>query len=209
MKVTVEIKDYSQPKQQCIRVHNSWCDGEKVELQIKDQYYTVDAAEFISAIKKGSGRRFSGMNTLDEVIKVFETGILFSDKPYDEAFREFNSDALHYLKEYKNTDENYKKAIAHVTEVIDHYEKMVADYLAVNNPALTWSELKQMEGKPVWVEVYDPIDEKTGWHTASWKLIEFINDEYFDVRDSDGEQECFYKSENDCYCWQAYRKERK
>ena len=52
MKVTVEIKDYSQPKQPCIRVHNSWCDGEKVELQIKDQYYTVDAAELISAIKR-------------------------------------------------------------------------------------------------------------------------------------------------------------
>jgi len=134
------------------------------------------------------------MKTLDEVI--FEAP--YSPTPWE-------SDALRYLKKYKNTDENYKKAIAHVTEVIDHYEKMVADYLAVNNPPLTWDELRKMEGKPVWVEVYDQINEKTGWHTASWKLIEFINDEYFDVRDSDGEQECFYKSEND---WQAYRKER-
>ena len=81
-------------------------------------------------------------------------------------------------------------------------------YHPENNVALSWDELKTMEGKPVWVEVYDPIDEKTGWHTASWKLIEFINDEYFVVRDSDGGEECFYKSENDSYCWQAYRKER-
>ena len=151
------------------------------------------------------------MKTLDEVIKKYEmcsSQITCSPCQFSQEICSCDPDALHYLKEYKNTDEYYKKAIAHVTEVIDHYEKMVADYLAVNNPVLTWSELKQMEGKPVWVEVYDPIDEKTGWHTASWKLIEFINDEYFDVRDSDGEQECFYKSENDCYCWQAYRKER-
>ena len=96
-------------------------------------------------------------------------------------------------------------------KIEDEYDEL-KDWWAeehAENVPLTWQELKQMEGKPVWVEVYEPIDEKTGWHTASWKLIEFINDEYFDVRDSDGEQECFYKSENDCYCWQAYRKERK
>lgn len=58
MKVTVEIKDYSQPKQQCIRVHNSWNDGEKVELQIGDQYYTVVAAELISAIKRAQVGEF-------------------------------------------------------------------------------------------------------------------------------------------------------
>ena len=54
MKVTVEIKDYSQPSKPCIRVHNSWCDGEKVELQIKDEYYTVSADELISAIKRAT-----------------------------------------------------------------------------------------------------------------------------------------------------------
>ena len=78
-------------------------------------------------------------------------------------------DALHYLKEYKNTDENYKKAIAHVTEVIDHYEKMVADYLSVNNPALTWDELKTMEGKPVWVEA-DYF--KKGWFLVDASFVD-------------------------------------
>ena len=52
MKVTIEIRDYSQPKQIPIRVHNSWCDGDKVELQIKDQYYTVSADELISAVQR-------------------------------------------------------------------------------------------------------------------------------------------------------------
>ena len=52
MKVTVEIRDYSQPRKTPIRVHNSWCDGDKVELQIKDEYYTVSADELINAIQR-------------------------------------------------------------------------------------------------------------------------------------------------------------
>lgn len=140
------------------------------------------------------------MKTLNEVIKNLEDGtehlsaMLISKETWN--------DALQYLKEYKANREDPDG---------DHQQLEKAQNLLwefYQNDPLSWDELKSMEGKPVWVEVYDPIDEKTGWHTASWKLIEFINDEYFDVRNSDGEQECFYKSENDCYCWQAYRKER-
>lgn len=52
MKVTVEIRDYSQPKQPCIMVHNAWNDGGKVELEIKGERYTVSADELISAIER-------------------------------------------------------------------------------------------------------------------------------------------------------------
>ena len=52
MKVTVEIKDYSQPTQPCIRVHNAWHDGAKVELEVKGERYTVSGEELISAIKR-------------------------------------------------------------------------------------------------------------------------------------------------------------
>jgi hypothetical protein len=52
MKVTVEIRDYSQPKQQCIRVHNAWHDGEKVELEVKGERYIVSGEELISAVKR-------------------------------------------------------------------------------------------------------------------------------------------------------------
>ena len=54
MKVTVEINDYSKPSQPCIRVHNSWCDGSKVELEVKGERYTVSADELISAIKRAT-----------------------------------------------------------------------------------------------------------------------------------------------------------
>lgn len=52
MKVTVEINDYSKPAQPCIRVHNAWSDGSKVELEIKGERFTVSAEELISAIQR-------------------------------------------------------------------------------------------------------------------------------------------------------------
>jgi hypothetical protein len=52
MKVTVEINDYSKPTQPCIRVHNAWSDGSKVELEVKGERFTVSAEELISAIQR-------------------------------------------------------------------------------------------------------------------------------------------------------------
>lgn len=52
MKVTIEIRDYSNPAQPCIRVHSAWYDGEKVELEIDGKRYIVIADELISAINK-------------------------------------------------------------------------------------------------------------------------------------------------------------
>ena len=130
------------------------------------------------------------MKTLDEVIErlehpsraVFERDGMLIIQEDDLA------NALHYLMEYRTTQTAYIKAMADIEE----------------NPPLTWDELRQMVGKPVWVEVYDPIDEKSGWHTTFWSLIEFINDEYICLRDNDGEQQCYQKKSTE---WQAYRKE--
>lgn len=152
------------------------------------------------------------MKTLDEVIKFVaerqehfeENGCFDCHYCGDDCVSGcVIEDALHYLKEYRDyipkIEKKYHDAVTELSNMKDE------DWKDKNLP-LAWDELKTMEGKPVWIEVYDPIDEMTGWHTASWKLIEFINDDYFDVRDSDGEQECFYKSESEY--WQAYRKER-
>ncbi len=56
MKVTCEIEDYSNPAKPCIKVHNAWCDGEKVELEVKGERYTVDAEELIGAVKRAKLR---------------------------------------------------------------------------------------------------------------------------------------------------------
>ena len=50
--MTVEINDYSKPAQPCIRIHNAWSDGSKVELEIKGERFTVSAEELISAIQR-------------------------------------------------------------------------------------------------------------------------------------------------------------
>ena len=74
-------------------------------------------------------------------------------------------------------------------------------YHPENNVALSWDELKQMEGKPVWVE---PVDRK-----GYWFVIEFFNNNPY----YGGDRVCFT---NDVMLnrsdlgkiWQAYRKER-
>ena len=52
MKVTRELNDYSKPAMPCIRIHNAWGDGSKVESEVDGKIYTVDAEELISAVKK-------------------------------------------------------------------------------------------------------------------------------------------------------------
>lgn len=52
MKVTCEINDYSTSAKPKIKVHDSWADGRKVELEVNGERYTVDGEELISAVKK-------------------------------------------------------------------------------------------------------------------------------------------------------------
>lgn len=137
------------------------------------------------------------MNTLEEVIEIA------SD--WTNGFDEMSIEKkmLHYLKEYKDTDENYKKAIAHVTEVVDYYENMIADYLS-DNPALTWDELKLMEGKPLWVEEYYYNGQKK---SAGWWLVDTQDDEQIVLRDQAGNPWYAYFISMGID-WKAYRKER-
>lgn len=96
------------------------------------------------------------MKTLDEVIKGFECcentdcgncpyKILFNDDshvPCDQFSKD--EDALYYLKEYR--EKQYE-----LSAIFDQYQAELAED---PNEPLTWEELKQMEGKPVWVS-YD------------------------------------------------------
>ena len=91
------------------------------------------------------------MKTLDEVIKAFEIciGYYCSNAEHDVCpylgesdigcMKEPEKDALHYLKEYRET----KKHLA----CLDAAEIRGDDTQVVNNPSLTWEELKTMEGK--------------------------------------------------------------
>jgi len=148
------------------------------------------------------------MKTLDEVIAELEDEGLFAD-------------ALHYLKEYRDRKETLRnwteKAISEQQNLSDAITFMQAyrddkdDLTALRayrkeqqeNNALTWEQLKQMEGKPVWVEE-KPDNEWIGY----WNVVKRL--ETFD----DGSESIlfisseYYDEENYGIEWQAYRKER-
>ena len=66
------------------------------------------------------------------------------------------------------------------------------------NDPLTWDELKEMIGKPVWVE-------RDGWKVIrSFETWEDVNQEIINF--TDNERSC--RSVLDHGDWQAYRKER-
>lgn len=137
------------------------------------------------------------MKTLDEVIKANECcdhGEMDSrceDCPYSgigACCAERETDALHYLREYQKLGSI--DAIAFTEDADD-------------NPPLTWDELKQMEGKPVWLEDHFQNDVKT------WCIVKRI------VKDEDCEYIIFdgiYFPKNyfgeKIDGWQAYKKER-
>ena len=136
------------------------------------------------------------MKTLDEVITALNMcqrcaceKCPYYDPNVDICDDVAQADALHYLKEFQGLSKMWNDKLDKEQE----------------NPPLDWETLKQMEGKPVWVEEYDAIDSTRGWRCCRWMLVEFVNDFYMDARNSDGEQYNFDKGEE---TWQAYRKER-
>lgn len=120
------------------------------------------------------------MRTLDEVIEAERhcIGIGCQGCPYDivkyGGSCECNEDVLYYLKEYKikrerimakaqdceDAEKRLQDEINRYQEAVKEYEEILTDYVVLKqywaeqqaNPALTWDELRTMEGKPVWVE---------------------------------------------------------
>ena len=146
------------------------------------------------------------MKTLNEVIKANECcdhgepDSKCEDCPYNgigACCAERESDAFHYLKDMENLEEDY--------DIL--YNKYWLEFNQQQaNPPLTWDELKQMEGKPVWVEVLsDEIDLSSRWmlvaretkaHSLPLAYTDDIGHWIFGHEDKLGKT------------WQAYRKER-
>lgn len=139
------------------------------------------------------------MKTLDEVIKANECcdhgepDSRCEDCPYNgigTCCLERESDALHYLKEYKDA---YGNVIASM-----NYHLRKIHELEQNDP-LTWQELKQMVGKPVWVEHK---------HYSKWLIVYEVYENTI-VLDGNGCYTQYFSDDNDKEVrWKAYRKER-
>lgn len=135
------------------------------------------------------------MKTLDEVIKALEDandGRVACNGDTECGYRDIGIDALHYLKEYQGYLIGKE-----ISEAFDEA------YTEMYNPPLTWDELKQMEGKPVWVEA-ESLSVGVSPYWKDWYIIKsFSNDEFMYCNDG-----FEWAKEMQGRLWQAYRKER-
>lgn len=138
------------------------------------------------------------MPTLDEVIKAMENCYGSDAECCDKCSYtmevtghgvicrkcDLEDDALHYLKEFQGLSKMWNDKLDKEQE----------------NPPLTWDELKQMRGKPVWVEHH----LFKGWRLIGWQG----NDHMMNLVGPYSEQLPLFA--DGCGCdWQVYRKERK
>ena len=148
--------------------------------------------------------------TLDEVIKALEFCIQDNDNcPAECPFIEscsptsyaMKKDALHYLQEYQLKERreelnDFSGAIKKIQISLAELKKSYEAY--EDRKRLTWDELLEMKGKPVFVK-YGNL------HHSRWIIIKDF--------DKDGEKERFVAHDGglfykDSEGWKAYRSER-
>ena len=151
------------------------------------------------------------MKTLDEAIEIFEKVVKHDYVWFDEKTAlmtiETLTDTLHYLKELRDmtdipmeyfesggTLQNFADT-SQITCPKCHSEFVI---LPESNNALTWDELKQMVGKPVWLEDSNQQGE--------WVLMSGMeDDELYFVYRTCNEYKIYRKEQGTL--WKAYRKE--
>lgn len=164
------------------------------------------------------------MKTLDEVIEKIEK--MWVCPSSDEAaeycdFMEVKEDALHYLREYrsdklqweaekKQYEDNLSTTLREFDEARD---KLIAKYKELDigtlNDPLDWDELRQMEGKPVWVELKR---KETEVGRKAWGLNDgtYIDAFGYDIITIKVLHDLWHLSKAQLgQTWKAYRKERK
>lgn len=125
------------------------------------------------------------MYSLDQVIYFLEQRQQTEDWNIRDA-------AIAYLKGYR--------------EVLPEYAQMKLD--AVKNDPLTWDELRQMEGKPVWIWLSPRIKNTPG--SGRWEIIYKFNPigGNKNLFEMEMESRSRFKRKYQGDLWQAYRKEK-
>ena len=148
------------------------------------------------------------MRALDEVIEIASDWT----NGFDEMSIE--KQMLHYLKMYRSDMQIYAvnqklwedELAQKIKDFGDAKDRYIArlkelDIGTLNEP-LTWEQLKQMEGKPVWVELLG----KGKW--KGWDVIGGFDDDDFGFAMCTVRGDDYYLADLG-KTWQAYRKERK
>lgn len=139
------------------------------------------------------------MRILDEVITAFEKAdVRWSNDPHNPLEYPDFCDALHYLKELKEARNIITTAREEAKKQIEDFKADV-EYRMAYNPALTWGELRMMEGMPVWVEAL---------LYKQWAIIAYVGVDHirFEGVNLYAPESRIYMGEDNG--WQAYRKER-
>lgn len=159
------------------------------------------------------------MRTLDEVIKALgyclksdQMGNCNGDCPYihccDPESNIVKKDALYFLKEYRSEKGHWEADRKGYEDWIERYKDAREKHqqtviMLKQNPPLSWAELREMEGKPVWIEAeweYNKGIDK-GWDVV-YHFVDVIKGEAMLI--SRG----LLMKNNIHHTWQAYRKER-
>jgi hypothetical protein len=149
------------------------------------------------------------MKSLDEVIRAahhcglisgfddyykYDGGCPYEDCSKCEKKRMLGKDIIKYLNEYKRISAKLEKiAVGNITETLEK----------LDNPALTWEELQQMVGKPIWIEA-ESLCLGINPYWKNWYIIKSFSDDEF-MYCNDGYE---WAKEMQGRMWQAYRKER-
>ena len=101
----------------------------------------------------------------------------------------------------------YRKSAKDLLALIEDYRKEIKTIDDQRNPALTWDELHEMEGKPIWVEVLNQTKNPCRWE-GQWMIVkDFAQGVYGEYCRMEPNY-CTWINTTYGDTWQAYRKER-
>ena len=129
------------------------------------------------------------MKTLDQTIEALSA--FYNGLEIPEGEEPLLQCALHWLKIYRSER----------THLIELHQDLVKEN---DNDPLTWEQLQQLEGKPVWIEYDDHKAGRRRTYFKCWEVADACFEEVFLVRSN-----WSYKRIEQGDVWQAYRKERK
>ena len=153
------------------------------------------------------------MKTLDEVIE----GIEACRDSYV-AGKIIKDDALHYLKAFRDAKDTleaekdrYAEAVRNCEQAENRFRKMEDELNDIRRKhieqmkkdPLTWDELTQMEGKPVWVE--QPYQKMWGLNDGTY--VDAFGNDCITIKVL--HDLCHFEKNLMGKTWNAYRKERK
>lgn len=133
------------------------------------------------------------MKSLDGLIKALEEMISLTEDESESEGYFLAMDSIYYLKEYQE----HLKWYAYEEHCLAEEKKALHEKSGTGNLPLSWDELQQMEGKPVWIQEGDH---------GYWIIIDNFSITSYGYHWLNSVEGCLEK-EYMGISWQAYRKE--